>query len=734
MTALKPEWVYLSLAVPFGVAFLVLTPPFQVPDEEGHLRRAFALSEGHFVPIKRGDVSGDEQPRGLQGFTTPYARICGHPEQKTTASEILGQLEIRFDPKDRAFFGFTGSAICPPVPYVPQASGIFFARMFSTSALICFTAGRVLNFVAATLLTFLAIRVTPVGQAGLAALSLLPMTLSLNATLSPDALTNALAFLLIAHLLACALGPAERLSLAALVGAVLLGACVGLTKQGYFLLPLCYLLIPVRKFATSRAYWLGLALVVGSGLVAAAAWGYLVRNAYVPSDPRLGPNPARQLHWMHSNPLAFGRTLLQTGASFRLYVEEFVGWLGLVDLRLPGWIYLVEIAVVAAAFLSDGDLVAKLSVRQALLAGAVALLAALIIVVGAYVAWNPVGAGSIGGLQGRYFIPLAPLAGVALGRAGGLLPGAVRSFSGAGSALLAVATPVLLTGTLLRVYDRYFVDSPRAAARRCSFRGETLAEAGRTAQALEQFKAALSIDPDHVTSHLWLGHLLRDSRPDEAAEHYRAAIRVEPANAEALNGLATVLAQREDYAEAISLFREALRLDPQATHIHGNLRNALQAQQERQSVLQEISRICENVARSTGALEKRPEGAPEEGWFFKPNRGRFLDADGKNPIPAAEFLWRCPSPGEEGALLLAPQASAPGSARRTPFFACSTRPMGGKRVFVFRPPTGAREFADEEVSWFFQVPLAELDDQEREKESTYRQRLGLHFPLEKPPP
>jgi hypothetical protein len=37
--------------------------------------------------------------------------------------------------------------------------------------------------------------------------------------------------------------------------------------------------------------------------------------------------------------------------------------------------------------------------------------------------------------------------------------------------------------------------------------------------------------------------------------------------------------------------------------------------------------------------------------------------------------------------------------------------------------------ADEEVSWFFQVPLTDLTPKEREREQAYRREKGLQFPL-----
>jgi hypothetical protein len=52
-------------------------------------------------------------------------------------------------------------------------------------------------------------------------------------------------------------------------------------------------------------------------------------------------------------------------------------------------------------------------------------------------------------------------------------------------------------------------------------------------------------------------------------------------------------------------------------------------------------------------------------------------------------------------------------------------------VFVF--PGKAVLLGDDEVSWFYQRPLAALTDAERAREQAYRQEKGLRFPLAAPP-
>ena len=57
-------------------------------------------------------------------------------------------------------------------------------------------------------------------------------------------------------------------------------------------------------------------------------------------------------------------------------------------------------------------------------------------------------------------------------------------------------------------------------------------------------------------------------KTDEAAEHYREAFRISPANASAHCGLGALLYYRGELDEAIREYREALRIDPKHKGAH----------------------------------------------------------------------------------------------------------------------------------------------------------------------
>jgi uncharacterized membrane protein len=720
--SLRPERVYLALALVFGGLFPVVTPPFQVPDEENHFRRAFELAEGRVIAVKRGDYTGDSLPRGIGELWGRFSQLRQHPEEKTSAAEIAAAESVGYSPDEREFAAFSNTAVHPPLTYVPQILGILIARLFSPSVLVGFYAGRVLNFLTATALTFLAIRLSPVARWAITALALTPMALYQSASVSSDALTNALSFVLVAQVLACALGPTERLSARSILAIALLSAAVALAKQAYFLLPLAYFLIPVRKMGSRGRYWTGFALVMLSSLVPLLAWGLVVRNVYSPPDLRYAVDPSVLLHQMISKPGQFFQLLAGTVGHAPVYAEEYLGFLGWLDTRLPTWLYIAEAALLLFVCLSDFDPRNSLTTRQAWFAALLALLAGVMVFAVVHLTWDSVDAKYIV-IQGRHLIPLGPLAAVALTRLGMAIFGKSRIVQRDWSPIaVTLVVPVVLSVAVVCLYDRFYRDTDLARAERLYQRGQSLLkEPGQQEQAIALFHQTLEIDPGHPGAHYMLG--LRDSanRPREAAAHFRAALVRAPQHASTLARLGGVLADLGDYREAIECYEEALRVRPDDESFKSDL-----AQIRRmRDFLNQINSIVLRLAQDN--VEERNADNHRQGTFLKVNRGPIVEPAARRSLPVP-FVWRCPPPGG-GRIRLSGPGGESDEGRREPFFACSTVSSGNRRVFVFPMPVGARLIADEDVSWFYQRPIADLDDSQRQGEAAYRTAHGLQFPL-----
>jgi tetratricopeptide (TPR) repeat protein len=85
-------------------------------------------------------------------------------------------------------------------------------------------------------------------------------------------------------------------------------------------------------------------------------------------------------------------------------------------------------------------------------------------------------------------------------------------------------------------------------------------------RAIEMERRALALDPQLADAHLWLGSaLLGLERVDEAVAEIREALRLEPENGQAHQGLARAYwVGKGDFAAAIPEFERAIELNPEA--------------------------------------------------------------------------------------------------------------------------------------------------------------------------
>jgi tetratricopeptide (TPR) repeat protein len=93
--------------------------------------------------------------------------------------------------------------------------------------------------------------------------------------------------------------------------------------------------------------------------------------------------------------------------------------------------------------------------------------------------------------------------------------------------------------------------------------------------ALPALNAILQTDPKNAVAHARLCALNRTTDPAGALEHCRAAVELQPKNADYATGYAAALVQAHRYSEAVPLLRQVLVVAPDNYAAHANLATAL---------------------------------------------------------------------------------------------------------------------------------------------------------------
>jgi hypothetical protein len=85
----SPEWYFLVIALTFGLATMIVTPPFQVPDEFHHFYRAYQVAEGQIIPVQKDSPWEDIYPLVLSIHRGRFGKFVWLKEQMLKRSEII---------------------------------------------------------------------------------------------------------------------------------------------------------------------------------------------------------------------------------------------------------------------------------------------------------------------------------------------------------------------------------------------------------------------------------------------------------------------------------------------------------------------------------------------------------------------------------------------------------------------------------------------------------------------
>ena len=138
------------------------------------------------------------------------------------------------------------------------------------------------------------------------------------------------------------------------------------------------------------------------------------------------------------------------------------------------------------------------------------------------------------------------------------------------------------------------------SAELCNSRGNALRRLKRLPEALASYERAIALAPELAAAWNNRGLVLQAMRRfEEAAASYRRALELQPQLAEGHNNLGTVECVLGEPAAALASFRQALELQPGLRGVHGNLGNALR----------DLGRPAEALAEHGLAMLEEPRAA-----------------------------------------------------------------------------------------------------------------------------
>lgn len=415
----NPASVYLLLAVPYLISLVLIIPPFQIPDEGHHYLRSVSISEGRLLPSNDGqEGTGGAVDVSAVEFVNSFSYLFFNPNKKVTRDK-LDQARMYDFKGPSASTWFSAATLYPPYAYAAPSAVLAAARAVGLSQLDGFRLARLANGLLVLVAASIAIALTPRGKWFLVALCLLPMFMAQASGISSDGAVFAISLVVVAMLARAAASSFLRPgTLMAMAGLVALVAAIRI--------PMIALALPLGVVGWCRLPMSGWGRGWTTGLAVAVAflppllWTAVAVSGQV--DPRLlksGADAGAQVQYVLANldllPSIAWKTLAAHGAG---YLFQFVGVLGWLDTPIDplfGFSFygfsafvLVAVLVIDISRRTHDDTLFSVA-----MAGA-AILSSALIFASLYVGWTPVGYPLVEGVQGRYFLPIAAVFGVAV--------------------------------------------------------------------------------------------------------------------------------------------------------------------------------------------------------------------------------------------------------------------------------------------------------------------------------
>jgi len=400
------------LAIVFGVILIYIIPPTTVPDEDYHYASLFRISRGHFFVEVQNEKVGSYYTEAELNYITKSMQDYVQGDEVYSYEKVLLS-ENDTSSKQMATFHENTRTAGNPIPYLWAAAGVVIVRNLIgemnpyTTVLVA----RISNLLFYALIVSIAIKKTPILKNTLFLLALMPMTIYQCTSVSYDAALIPCSFLLFAYMTKIVFSDETYVLKGMDIFAVAFSCFfVFGTKIAYAPLIVCFLAVSIKKFGGVKKYICCIGLIAIIGIVAYVIPNYIHSNIVGEYIDNSYMN--EQKEFLFSNVNLIPQILKNTVEEMKLlYVDEFVGYFGWFDTKIPGpfvWLFCCAFSI---CILIEIQIINNMCIKFNFLA----VISSMICVIGTMLAMYIQHNSAVGilkgtiayGFQGRYLIPTA---------------------------------------------------------------------------------------------------------------------------------------------------------------------------------------------------------------------------------------------------------------------------------------------------------------------------------------
>ncbi len=415
---LNYETLFVILGLIFGIAFIRVNAPFHSNDEDRHFLHAYFIASGYTIPDTKDGKAGGEIPDNLVNVVRSFQGIPFHQGTKIDKLKMERSFDQPLNPEQSSFH-IDYEFRTPFLPYLPYSTGILIGKIFNSNPVWLGWFARFGGLVFYLFVMFFVLRTTPVFKGVFFLYGLTPMVLYQCSSVTYDMMTIALSFFMIAFFLKFALDENSKLTPRDLALIIIIAVLHRFAKNGYVVIPFMFFIIPPGKIAKSVKQ----ALPIMAGMFILFIILYKLPNwtwskVIAGLDVERGISPQKDFYKNMGENLSInlanpGMFISNLWANISHFKQEWAGGamgrFGYSYSIMPNWFFFIHGFVLFFVALIEGKSQFKMVFWQKIITLIVAVLSIALVIVGFYVL-SPVGAKMIFGLQGRYFVPIIPVA------------------------------------------------------------------------------------------------------------------------------------------------------------------------------------------------------------------------------------------------------------------------------------------------------------------------------------
>lgn len=393
------------------IMFFVAMPMFRNHDEDTHWLRIYDIANGNlFVPTEYGEIF-QEGATNYPATEIPKAVFDIVDREKTAGHNFKELYEYTINEDETIIVALPTEALYSPIQYIPQVTGTLIAKMFTNRPIVMAYMARLFNMITTIIILYFAMKLIPFGKKIFLAVMAIPIAVEGFTSLSSDAMTISIAMLLIAYIFNIIFNKDKKI--VTWKDKVILGTlCViiALCKIVYLPLVGLLLLLPKEKFSSKTNKIVTVIIIIAIATIINLAWLY-ISSQYL-AEYKEG-RPVEQVQKLLTNPIEYLQTVFHSiNLNGNKYLMSMFGG----ELGLNEHVILNTVIPYTFMFLClilgiiDNDIKNKLSKFQNCIIILIILAITALIFTSLYIQWTPTESTSIAGIQGRYFLPILPLA------------------------------------------------------------------------------------------------------------------------------------------------------------------------------------------------------------------------------------------------------------------------------------------------------------------------------------